>query len=202
MARKTKSEARATRERLLDAAEEIFVEKGVAHSSLEEIARRAGMTRGALYWHFDNKTDLFSAVVERVRPPLAELLDTGAGDEPLTALRGLCLQSLQQLADNPHHQRVYTILLHRCEFMDDVNPYAQRHNAMVAETLTIIEEYFRRAATQGQFNPALTPDTAARALYAFMLGLYSDWLRHPARFDIAERADDLLAAFFEGVERR
>ena len=73
MARKTKAEAAATREALLDAAEEVFLEKGVARTSLEQIARHAGMTRGAVYWHFKNKADLFQAMLGRVRMPFQEL---------------------------------------------------------------------------------------------------------------------------------
>ncbi len=77
MARKTKAEAEATRESLLDAAESMFMEKGVARASLEEIARTAGVTRGgAVYWHFRNKQDILDAMLERVRaPPLGEMLD-------------------------------------------------------------------------------------------------------------------------------
>jgi len=48
MARRTKAEAAATREALIDAAEEMFMEHGVARTSLEQIARHAGMTRGAV----------------------------------------------------------------------------------------------------------------------------------------------------------
>ncbi|OBX33695.1 HTH-type transcriptional repressor BepR [Halomonas elongata] len=74
MARRTKAEAEATREALLDAAEEVFFEKGVACTSLEQIARHAGMTRGAVYWHFRNKADLFRAMLDRVRMPFEELV--------------------------------------------------------------------------------------------------------------------------------
>ena len=66
MARRTKQEAAATRAALLDAAEEVFLERGVSRASLEVISRRAGVTRGALYWHFRNKGDLFRAMLERV----------------------------------------------------------------------------------------------------------------------------------------
>jgi TetR/AcrR family acrAB operon transcriptional repressor len=74
MARRTKAEAAATREALIDAAEEMFMAHGVARTTLEQIARHAGMTRGAVYWHFKNKADLFRAMLERVRMPFDELV--------------------------------------------------------------------------------------------------------------------------------
>jgi TetR/AcrR family acrAB operon transcriptional repressor len=54
MARKTKEEAQETRNAILDAAELVFQEHGVSHTSLAEIAAAAGVTRGAVYWHFAN----------------------------------------------------------------------------------------------------------------------------------------------------
>ena len=57
--RKTKEEAYQTRCNLLVAALSVFYERGVAQASLDEIAKAAGVTRGALYWHFKNKEDLF-----------------------------------------------------------------------------------------------------------------------------------------------
>ena len=70
MARRTKEEALATRHRLLDAAELLFQAQGVSNTSLQQIAERAGATRGAIYWHFKDKADLFDAMMERVKLPL------------------------------------------------------------------------------------------------------------------------------------
>jgi AcrR family transcriptional regulator len=55
VARRTKEAAAITREHLLDAAERVFRERGVAGSTLGEVAAKAGMTRGAVYWHFRDK---------------------------------------------------------------------------------------------------------------------------------------------------
>jgi TetR/AcrR family acrAB operon transcriptional repressor len=55
MARRTKEEAAATRESILDAAEQLFVKQGVSRTTLQHIATAAGVTRGAIYWHFNDK---------------------------------------------------------------------------------------------------------------------------------------------------
>ena len=62
MARKTKEEADKTRRAILEASFEVFVQKGFARATLEDVARKAGVTRGAVYWHFRDKTALFSAL--------------------------------------------------------------------------------------------------------------------------------------------
>src|SRR5215468_10863238 len=65
MVRRTKEEALETRNRILDAAERIFEKRGVSRTSLQDIAEAAGVTRGAIYWHFKGKDELFAAMMER-----------------------------------------------------------------------------------------------------------------------------------------
>src|SRR6476659_11387172 len=90
MARRTKEEAQETRARLLDAAEQVFHDKGVAHASLEDIAAAAKVTRGAIYWHFKDKAELFDAMMQRVRLPVEAINDGSdccAEADPLAQLR-------------------------------------------------------------------------------------------------------------------
>ena len=75
MARRTKEDAAATRELLLDAAEREFCERGATRTSLAEVASAAGVTRGAVYWHFRDKSDLFSAMCARAKLPMEMLLE-------------------------------------------------------------------------------------------------------------------------------
>ena len=77
------AEARATREALIQAALELFTERGYAEVGTEEIVTRAKVTRGALYHHFADKRDLFRAVFERVEGDLMERIGStmeGADD--------------------------------------------------------------------------------------------------------------------------
>lgn len=67
MARRTKEKALLTRESILDAGERLFVERGYWPVSLEDIAESAGVTRGALYWHFSGKGDLLLEIFVRLR---------------------------------------------------------------------------------------------------------------------------------------
>src|SRR5262245_17443620 len=78
MARRTKEEALETRTRILDAAESVFYERGVANASLEEIAVEAKVTRGAIYWHFKDKAELFDAMMQRVMLPAEDLMEETA----------------------------------------------------------------------------------------------------------------------------
>lgn len=205
MVRRTKTEAEATRESLLDAAEQVFLEKGYAKSSLEEIARRAGVTRGAVYWHFSNKADLLKVMALRVQLPLGELVERirrGApAPAPLQTLRTLCLCALHDLARDERRQRVYTILLHRLEEgPGSVDALAHVRQAQ-EQALMQLQSLFEQAQTAGELDPERPPRTAALALQAYMLGIYSSWLRSPATFSLADLARPMVDIFFGGLFR-
>lgn len=73
MARKTKQQALETRQHILDVALRLFSQQGVSATSLAEIANAAGVTRGAIYWHFKNKSDLFSEIGKLSESNIGEL---------------------------------------------------------------------------------------------------------------------------------
>jgi len=75
--RRTKAEAKETRQQILLAAERVFYEKGVAHASMEDVARAAGVTRGAIYWHFANRADLVLELYNSLPMPQEELIARG-----------------------------------------------------------------------------------------------------------------------------
>lgn len=189
MARKTKAEAAATREALLDAAEEVFLDKGVARTSLEQIARHAGMTRGAVYWHFRNKADLFQAMLNRVRMPFQELVeeigDPGLAEAPLEAIRLACLSGFERL-ERPRYRRVHAILIHHCEVFGDIDPLAMQ-NEMAEESCGALRDYLQCAARLGQLRTDLSPELAAQLLQSMLGGLFHDWLRNHEQFSIVEQ---------------
>jgi AcrR family transcriptional regulator len=80
----------ATRTRLIEVARGLFAQRGYAGVATEEIVRRAKVTRGALYHHFQDKRDLFRAVHEQLESELAETIGdqlAEGGDDPLEVLR-------------------------------------------------------------------------------------------------------------------
>ena len=123
MARKTKEDAERTYVALLDAAEQLFFDKGVARTTLADIAAAAGMTRGAIYWHFKDKSAVLQALFEQAMLPMEAMLaelDICSEVDPLGALRQINIQSLVTLAQSPKQQRVFSIMFHKCENLGEV----------------------------------------------------------------------------------
>lgn len=202
--RRTKEQAENTRRAILAAAETLFLEQGVAHTSLEHIARQAGVTRGAVYWHFENKAHLFHEMLSQVRLPpeqMAERLRDCSGRDPLLALRELCVEAIENLARSEQKRRILTILLRRCEFTEELREAERRHEAFINQFIALCEQQFAHPGASARLQPGMTPRLAARALHALIVGLFSDWLRDPSLFDPLQDTDALIDAGFRGLIR-
>jgi len=203
MVRRTKEEAQETRNRLLDTAELVFQEKGVSRTSLNEIAEAAGVTRGAIYWHFKNKADLFDAMMERVTLPVEEM--TGrAGDnsinDPLGYVRACALNILNRVATDPQCQRVFEIVSHKCEYVDEMAPVHERHIEGRAQCLKRIEQGIRNAISKKQLPSGVDPRSVAVGLHALIDGLICNWVLDHDYFPLADQAEMLIDTFIAGLK--
>lgn len=202
MARATKEEAQETRNRLLDAAENVFHQNGVVRTSLAEIAQAAQVTRGAIYWHFKNKDDLFDAMCERVLQPIEAAIQESAdaaGSDPLGQLRASCLFVLQEAAGNPHTHKVLSILFHRCEYVEGAGVSMSRRQEAFHTGTDNIERILKNAVSRNQLPPGLDTRLAATMFHASWSGLLNNWLFSPGSFDLARDADRLVNACVDNL---
>jgi TetR/AcrR family acrAB operon transcriptional repressor len=203
MVRRTKEEAQATRERLLDAAETIFRDRGVTRTSLAEVAKAAGMTRGAVYWHFKDKADLFRAMCDRATLPLDSMFER-AGEtverDPLGTLRTLSIGALQSLATDPRAQNVFEIVFHKSELVDDLAGIATTQAKERGTCLAQIEEIVRQGAALGQLPADVDPHLATQGLHALMVGIMHEWVLDPAAYDLHAAAPALIDMFLAGLK--
>ncbi len=204
MARKTKEDAEKTRTSLLDAAEWVFLEKGVRAATLNDIALRAGLTRGALYWHFENKESLFQAMHERVKLPMDAMIDevVRTASDPISALRDICIYALRNLARDERTQRVYTILQYRYEQVNELSACMERQRCKREQVLERFEILMHKAALNGQLNADIEPRMGALALHAFISGVFNDYLRNLNNYDLEAAAPVFVDTFFRGIAAR
>lgn len=202
MARRTKEEALQTRNRILDAAEQVFYDKGVSRTSLADIAAQAGVTRGAIYWHFENKGDLFTAMFDRVLLPLDELkaasLDPNEPD-PLGRLMEICIVCLRDTANDPRRRRVFDILFLKCELVEEMGPVMVRYQTNMREALTKIEGGFRNAISKGQLPADLDAKLAAAMVHAFVGGSLRDMLFLPDATDFTVLGERMVQGMFDAL---
>jgi TetR/AcrR family acrAB operon transcriptional repressor len=204
MARSTKEEAQETRNRILDAAENVFHAKGVSQTSLADVAEAAEVTRGAIYWHFKNKSDLFEAMCDRVRLPMEAMIEADANmreGDPLGHLRNICIYILQQTARDPHTRKVRDIIYHKCEFIDATDAISLRRQQCHADSRTKIENILRNAQAKKQLSPDLDVSLAAITWHAAVGGILSSWLFSPDSFNLDDDAERLVDAWLDMICR-
>jgi len=202
MVRRTRQEAAATRETLIDAAEQVFRAKGVARATLSEVAAAAGVTRGAIYWHFRDKAELLEAMCERAAMPMEAMLDaTGSDrrDDPLGHLRAMAVHGLSRLARDSRVQAVFDVLYHKCEFMSGMAPVAQRQRAADHDCGRRVIALIEEAIARGQLPADCDPRLAAQLMKAFMIGIMHEWVRNPGSYDLASAAPALVDALLAGL---
>lgn len=202
MARRTKEDAAITREQLLDAAERVFRQRGVARSSLAEIAAAAGVTRGAVYWHFRDKADLCAAMCERAMLPLETMLNdagTTAHEDPMGTLRELALAVLLRLARDPRSQAVFEVMLYESEHACEMAPITERKQRERRHCLLHVERVLQQAVARRQMPGDTDTALAAQALHAYIGGIMNSWVLDPGAYDLGVAAPALVDSFLTGL---
>ena len=199
MARKTREEAELTRQRILDAAVEVFYESGVARPSLTEIAALIGMTRGAVYGHFRNKSDVLIALFEQVRLPwdsLANQERAATQGDSLAVLRSDLLQVLRLPTTSATSAKALNVLFYKVELAIENRALVDRIKVARQSSLEHVSGLLHRAARAGQIRTGRDVERDARFLLSSTFGAVMEWLWDPSRFDLAAQAegfvDDLL----------
>ncbi len=207
MVRRTKADAEATRHKLLDAAEALFQSKGVSNTSLNDIAVAAGTTRGAIYWHFRDKADLFNAMMDRVTLPLEEMLariSSQSGQEPardpLQDMRQNTLIVLHRVATDEQTRRVFEVATHQVEYNNEMAAVRERHLRIRNEYVRLTERALE-VASQRQDGHRLPvgPLAAALGLHVMIDGLIQNWLLDPTGFDLVATGLDAMDTYLLGL---
>lgn len=179
MARKTKEEADLTRQKILAAAREVFGQCGVTRTTLEKIAQAAGVTRGAVYWHFANKAELFFAMRDQVTLPIIDRTDTllfvPGSDDPLRDIEASLIDFFQIMQDCNEVRRTFDIMMLRCEYVGEFAPVLHEILESAHEFRNKLEQAYAQAAAKGKLVPGLTPEALALDTWIFICGLIRYW---------------------------
>jgi TetR/AcrR family acrAB operon transcriptional repressor len=203
MARRTKEEALATRHRILDAAELLFQQRGVSRTSLHEIAEAADVTRGAVYWHFKDKADLFNAMMERATMPFEEATCGGErrpDENPIEFMARRLVEALRTTANHERTRRVFEIATHKVEYVDELLQVRDRHLAGRNECLNECERELKAAMRQGLIASKVPARCIALGLHALIDGLIQNWLLDPEAFDLVKVGKQVLATYLDGLK--
>jgi TetR/AcrR family acrAB operon transcriptional repressor len=196
LVRKTKEDAKLTRQGIIRAAREVFLVRGVSRTTMEHIAIQAGVTRGAIYWHFNNKKEVFQAMREQVFLPLIDRMDDtllveGSGN-PLVRIENFLCGTIQLLNEGIETRQIYEIMMIKCEYVEEFSVVLQE----ILQTCSGIEEKLRltyeRAKERGLLHPSHEPAELAIDTQLFFIGLLHMWVKDSDGNHFRNRAIKLI----------
>jgi len=196
MVRKTKEDAELTRQRIIDAAREVFLERGVSKSSLEHIASQADVTRGAVYWHFKDKTEIFHALRNQVFLPLIDRMDDTlvieSTDDPLTQIENSLCDTINELNQNIVMRQTYEIMMIKCEYVDEFATVLQQIINNCSNITEKIQLAYERAKALNLLAPNLSPQALALDTHLFFSGLLHMWVKDADGSRFRHQATELI----------
>lgn len=198
-----------TRQSILDAAVQVFLEHGFQHSAIQDVADRAGVTRGAVYWHFRNQLDVLEALLDVTQLPwqvLRPLPRPLLGNMPVASLRQSLVRMvtapLACLEDSVPAQQLLRIV-------GQVNEpdgatrlgarLAARLDADRAAGLHCLQMALAQTAASGALRPGTDPAAAALGLFVLVDGLMHQWLRQPTAFELTEVGTQAVQSHLAGL---
>lgn len=202
MAKCTKEKALETRDRIIDAAADVFHAKGVSRASLADIADAANVTRGAIYWHFKNKADLFYEMCQRIRMPIQALSEAITDDKasaPLGQLRAICHFVFRQTVENQHYNKILRILSQNHEFLAAADPILIRQQEWREQGAILTERIISNAIAKGQLPGTLDARLANILLHSIINGLLTRWFFAPCCFDLIKDGEKIISVYVESL---
>lgn len=191
MARKTPEEAARTRQCILDAAVEVFVRDGIASATLEQVAQQAGVSRGAIYWHFKGKQDLLQRILDEQAHPLECAvpadIDFQAGWQRLR-------EDLGESVSEDAPRRLTEIILHKSKRTAASEPIPLRLEQLREAFMRRLQRLLTDAVANGELAAELDIPAIGEVFQGCVGGLLFECLQCPADAarKIAATLDTLL----------
>jgi TetR/AcrR family acrAB operon transcriptional repressor len=199
--RRTKEEAEVTKRNLLDAGLIVFSQKGYTATRMEDIAKQANVTTGAIYHHFGGKSDLYIALVETNSAKANQLAEQvlQEGGTPATMLRRLLVRLFEFAEEDEDYRAVVELSINKTGFAPELAEITQQildsRRLLTRSFSTLIQE----GIEAGEFHSNVSPEDAALALVGFMNGMGLIWVQDPEHFSIKQRAEVLVDTFLTGI---
>lgn len=205
MARTTKEQAQKTRAKIIDTAIDVFYERGVPSTTLEHIAEAAGLTRGAIYWHFKNKFDLVSAVHDHFHISLLENINRELSNPkvaPLERIRTTWRFFLHSIANNNMYRKILTIFVLRCDYSGEMAALLSEQSGCKANARNLLANCFQAAIDSGDLEPTYDSVFLAQTHMCYMHGIIREYLAFDKLHRLKKEADALINFYFRQLPIR
>lgn len=202
MVRRTKEDTEQTRLAIIAAARKAFLQRGVTMTTMEQIAATAGVTRGAVYWHFANKMALFYAMRDQVTLPLMDRIDLEllgpSQADPLERIQRFLNFVMDSVVGCETVRQTFEIMAFKCEYVEQCRSELVAARTVHEELADKLGLAYREAARLKLLRAGLAPDIAAAGTVVFLSGLIRLWLMDERGTLVRKQVSKLIAAHVGG----
>ncbi|MCF8063735.1 MAG: TetR family transcriptional regulator [Desulfarculaceae bacterium] len=201
MARRTNEQAQETREKILEGALNVFSEKGFSRSTLSDIAKRIGMTRGAVYWHFKDKRELLVELIEAMHEKEAELV---AEKVPVVDSLGDLLDQLvvrvELLESNQEFRKYVYFMSMQVEWATEKQIFERFRDVHARNApLRGIGRLLESAQQRGEIRPEVDLDQVNDILVGLFIGMMRNYLAGLAMKPLRATMKPAVQAIFDSI---
>lgn len=191
--KKTKEEARQTKEKLLKCAVTLFIENGYENTSLAMIADRAGLTKGAIYWHFKDKSSILDNIIELYDKEAIDYMPSVLKSEvsPLMKIKLLTYSYVPEFKDK---KRLANLFRLKSEISNHYRTRNRQPFAMMF--LEKLEELFREAIGAGEVRRDIDPHVTALTVTLIITGTYIKYDVDDSFFQKLGHIEDIMNNYF------
>jgi AcrR family transcriptional regulator len=185
------------KQEIIQATMEIVAEEGIQNLTVARLAKRIGITDGALYKHFSSKKEIIMAMVENIQHAFSTFMspEVALYDDPIEKLQNILRLHLEFLE---HHRGVPRLLFSEAVHVGDNDTKRLMHSG-VSNYLDFIRGILYRAIQEGHVRKDLDVDAAATAFLGLVQGNLIVWSLSNFSFSLAERHAALWQVFAESL---
>ncbi|MGZ3582327.1 MAG: TetR family transcriptional regulator [Ktedonobacterales bacterium] len=196
---RTKQADPLARRQILAAALDVFSKQGYAGTTVDDITAAANLSKGAIYWYFESKADLFATLLGERASIFSEiLLDAARGATgPLAALEAMWQRWMEALETDRGYQAYVRLAYLRVEVADEPSAGLDARRTEERRVQALVTERILAAVAAGELPPQLDIEAAVLSFVGTGNGLVRAWLLVPDTFvprAIAPRIWQLMIA--------
>jgi TetR/AcrR family acrAB operon transcriptional repressor len=199
--RRTKDDAEKTRHDILKAALKVFSKKGYTDTNLQEIAECAGVTRGAIYWHFNNKATLYHTLIDEANSREDIVIEQAiqAGGTFKEMCKRIMVERWLLLEEDSEYREIFRLVMFNTGIAPELVESRQLLLDNSKQLIENVAAYMRMGIESGQIRGDRKPLELSHAYLAYQQGVAVNWLQDPKLFSMKEMASVLADIFIEGM---
>lgn len=200
--RKTKEEAKKTKDKILKSALNVFLKNGYSKTSLSDIAKNAGYTRGAVYWHFKDKSEILENLISkfhsRFSSKQSDILESTL--DPIDKINGMIDINFPMLYNN----KEFRDFIELTWFKTEIDQHVGLLEGKIAITKTFndtIAALFQEASVKGSLRSDVDPEIAALSVTSIINGIYRGYFVMPDKLQSERTGRAILENYLNQIKK-